>query len=97
MAAKGLSKGPLPIVCVLGMGCIERTDRGSKMTVSGSPEIAQQDVPWTLAARLTKIFKTSLKKPIFIKVLDNHLIHSEGIIIDYIRLGIGKSISTRPI
>ena len=55
------------------------------MTISGRPEIGQQDVPWTLAAHridvlrtsvdpkmvqiLTKISKTLLKKQIFIKVL----------------------------
>ena len=59
------------------------------MTVSGRPEIGWQDVPWMLAAHridilsmsvdpkmvqiLTEIFKTLLKKPIFIKVLDKHL------------------------
>ena len=59
------------------------------MTVSGRPEIGWQDVSWMLAAHrievlrtsvdpkmvqiLTKIFKTLLKKLIFIKVLDNHL------------------------
>ena len=53
------------------------------MTVSGRPEIGLQDVPWTLAAHhidvlrksidpkmvqfLTYIFKTLLKKPMFIK------------------------------
>ena len=62
---------------------------GSKMTISGCPEIGLEDVPWTLAAHrfdvlrmsidpkmvqiLTEIFKTTLKKLIFIKVLDNHL------------------------
>ena len=62
---------------------------GSKMTISGRPEIGLEDVPWTFAAHrfdvlrtsidpkmvqiLTKIFKTILKKLIFIKVLDNHL------------------------
>ena len=59
------------------------------MTISGRPEIALEDLPWTLAAHhfdvlrtsidpkmvqiLTEIFKTILKKLIFIKVLDNHL------------------------
>ena len=59
------------------------------MTISGSPEIGLEDVPWTLDAHyfdllrtsvdpnmvqiLTEIFKTILKKLIFIKVLDNHL------------------------
>ena len=55
---------------------------GSKMTISGRPEIGLEDVPWTLAAHCIdilrtsvdpKIFKTLLKKLIFIKVLDNHL------------------------
>ena len=62
---------------------------GSKMTISGRPEIGRQDVPWTLAAHrfdvlstsidpkmvqiMTKIVKTILKERIFIKVLDNHL------------------------
>ena len=56
---------------------------GSKMTISGRPEIGLEDVPWTLAAHhfdvlrtsidpkmvqiLTEIFKTILKKLIFIK------------------------------
>ena len=59
------------------------------MTISGGPEIGLEDVPWTLAAHhfdvlrtsiyhkmvqiLTEIFKTILKKLIFIKVLDNQL------------------------
>ena len=59
------------------------------MTIFGHPEIGRQDVPWTLAAHrfdvlrtsiapkmvqiLTEIFKTILKKLLFIKVLDNHL------------------------
>ena len=59
------------------------------MTISGRPEIDLVDVPWTLAAHrldvlrtsidpkmvqiLAEIFKTILKKLIFIKVLDNHL------------------------
>ena len=59
-------------------------DPGSKMTISGHPEIGLEDVPWMLAAHrfdvlrtsidpkmvqiLTKIFKTILKKLIFIKV-----------------------------
>ena len=38
------------------------------------------------------LFKTLLKKLIFIKVLDNPLIHPEGIILDSIRLGIGRFI-----
>ena len=62
---------------------------GSKMTISGCPEVGLEDVPWTLTAHhidilrtsvdpkmvqiLTKIFKTLLKKLIFMKVLDNHL------------------------
>ena len=57
------------------------------MTISGRPEIGLEDIPWTLAAHLfdvlrmsidpkmvqilTDIFKTILKKLIFIKVLDN--------------------------
>ena len=77
------------------------------MTISGRPEIGLEDVPWTLAAHridvlrtsvdpkmvqiLTEIFKTILKKLIFIKVLDNHLYTH---IIYYIRLGIGKFIAT---
>ena len=59
------------------------------MTISGRPEIGLEDVPWTLAVYcfdvlrtsidpkmvqiLAEIFKTILKKLIFIKVLDNHL------------------------
>ena len=59
------------------------------MTISGHPDIVLQDVPWTLAAHRidvlrssvdpkmvqiqTEMFKTLLNKPIFIKVLDNHL------------------------
>ena len=59
------------------------------MTISGRPEIGLEDFHWTLAAHrmdvlrtsvdlkmvqiLTEIFKTLLKKLIFIKVLDNHL------------------------
>ena len=62
---------------------------GSKITISGRPEIGLEDVPWTLAAHrmdvlrtsvdpkmvqiLTEIFKTLLKKLIFIKLLDKHL------------------------
>ena len=53
------------------------------MTISGCPEIGLEDIPWTLAAHridvlrlsvdpkmvqiLTEIFKTLLKKLIFIK------------------------------
>ena len=59
------------------------------MTISGRPDIGLEDVPWTLGAHridvlrtsvdpkmvqiLTEIFKTLLKKLIFINVLDNHL------------------------
>ena len=59
------------------------------MTISGRPGIGLEDVLWTLAAHcfdvmrtsidpkmiqiLTEIFKTILKKLIFIKVLYNHL------------------------
>ena len=55
------------------------------MTISGRPEIDLEDVSWTLAAhcidvlrtsvdpKMVRIFKTLLKKLIFIKVLDNHL------------------------
>ena len=59
------------------------------MTISGRPKIGLEYVPWTLAAHrfgvlrtsidpkmvqiLTEIFKTILKKLIFIKVFDNHL------------------------
>ena len=62
---------------------------GSKMTISGRPEIGLEDIPLTLAAHrfdvlrtsidpkmvqiLTEIFKTILKKLIFTNVLDNHL------------------------
>ena len=62
---------------------------GSKMTISGRPEIGLEDVPWTLVDHrfdvlrtsidpkmvqiLTEILRTILKKLIFIKVLDNHL------------------------
>ena len=62
---------------------------GSKMTITGRPEIGLEDVPWTLAAHrfdilrtsfdpkmvhiLNEIFKTILKKLMCIKVLDNHL------------------------
>ena len=59
------------------------------MIIYGRPEIGLEDAPWMLAAHrfdvlrtsidpktvqiLTEIFKTILKKLIFIKVLDNHL------------------------
>ena len=55
------------------------------MTISGRPEIGLEDVPWTLAAhnidvlrtsvdpKMVQIFKTLLKKLIFMKVLDNHI------------------------
>ena len=71
------------------------------MTISGRPEIGLEDVPWTLAAHridilrtsidpkmvqiLTEIFKTLIKKLIFIKSIRQSLIHSEDVIIDYIR------------
>ena len=80
------------------------------MTYFRRPEIGLEDVPWTLAAHridvlrtpidpkmvqiLTEIFKTLLKKLIFIKSIRQPLIHSEGIIRDYIRLRIEKCIST---
>ena len=59
------------------------------MAISGRPEIVLEDIPWMLAAHrcdvlrtsidpkkvqiMTEIFRTTLKKLIFIKVLDNHL------------------------
>ena len=73
----------------LGGGEGTKSFPGSKMTISGRPEIGLEDVPWTLAAHRidvlrmsvdhkmvqirTEMFKTLLKKLICIKVLDNHL------------------------
>ena len=80
------------------------------MTIFGRPEIGLEDVPWTLAAHcidvlrtsvdpkmvqiLTEIFKILFKKLIFTRSIRQPLIHSEGIIGDYMRLGIVKFIST---
>ena len=68
------------------------------MTIFGRPEIGLEDVPWTLAAHridvlrtsvdpkivqiLTEIFKTLLKKLIFINSIRQPFIHSEGILRD---------------
>ena len=33
---------------------------GSKMTISGRPEIGREDVPWTLAAHRFDVLRTSI-------------------------------------
>ena len=62
---------------------------GSKMTITGRPEIRHEEVPWTLAAHRFDILRTSidpkmvqilteiLKKLICIKVLDNQLLYTQ--------------------
>ena len=52
------------------------TDPGSKMTISGRPEIGREDVPWMLAAHRFDVLRTSIDPKmvqILTEIFKNHI------------------------